>query len=80
MASPAKSATSSVVTAEKAAAVRANDSLAKGKNIYQSLDPLEPAKVAMDIFEVYCREMLMTNFVGRRVFLIKSMRVSRMSH
>ena len=30
----------------------------------------------MDIFELYCQEMLVTDFVGRRAYLINKMRVS----
>lgn len=41
-----------------------------------SLDPLDPRRVSLDIFEVYCHEMLTTAEVGRRAFLIKKMRVS----
>ena len=53
-----------------------NDKLAVGESIYQALDPLDPRKVALDIFEVYCYEMLTTKFIGRRAYLIKTMRVS----
>lgn len=53
-----------------------NDKLAVGESIYQALDPLDPRKVALDIFEVYCYEMLTTKFIGRRAYLIKKMRVS----
>jgi hypothetical protein len=41
-----------------------------------SLDPLDPRTVALDIFEVYCHEMVTTSTVGRRAFLIEKMRVS----
>lgn len=41
-----------------------------------SLDPLDPRKVSLDIFEVYCHEMVMTSSVGRRAYLIEKMRVS----
>ena len=47
-----------------------------GEKIYQSLDPLDPRKIALDIFEVYCHEMLWTKFIGRRAYLIIKMRVS----
>ncbi len=40
-----------------------------------SLDPLDPRKVALDIFEVYCHEMVTTSTVGRKAFLIEKMRV-----
>lgn len=39
-------------------------------------DPLDPRRLSLDIFEVYCHEMLNTGEVGRRAFLIKKMRVS----
>ena len=55
-----------------------NDKLAVGESIYQALDPLDPRKVALDIFEVYCYEMLTTKFIGRRAYLIKKMRVSHL--
>lgn len=42
----------------------------------ESLDPLDPRRVSLDIFELYCYEAIMTNEVGRRVFLIKKLRVS----
>ena len=78
MASPAKSATSAADMAKEGAdAVRATVSLAEGESTFQSLDPLDPRKVALDIFEVYCQEMLTTTFVGRRVFLVTKLRVSR---
>ena len=53
---------------------------APGESVFASLDPLDPRKVSLDIFELYCQEMLTTPFVGRRVFLIKKMRVSRLFH
>ncbi len=40
------------------------------------LDPLDPRKVSLDIFELYCQEMLMASSVGRRAYLIDKMRVS----
>lgn len=52
------------------------DSLAIGQIIYNSLDPLDPRKVSLDMFELYCHEMLMTDFVGRRAYLIKKLTVS----
>jgi len=42
----------------------------------ESLDPLDPRKVSLDLFELYCYEMIMTGDMSRRVFLIKKMRVS----
>ena len=48
----------------------------QGQMIYSSLDPLDPRRVSLDLFELYCYEMIMTQDVGRRVFLIKKMRVS----
>ena len=47
-----------------------------GEKIYLMLDPLDPRKIALDIFEVYCHEMLCTKFIGRRAYLITKMRVS----
>ena len=47
-----------------------------GEGVYRSLDPLDPRRVSMDIFELYCQEMLVTDFVGRRAYLINKMRVS----
>ena len=44
--------------------------------ILASLDPLDPRRVSLDIFEVYCHEMVMTSSVGRRAYLIDKMRVS----
>ena len=44
--------------------------------VMASLDPLDPRKVALDIFEVYCHEMVTTSSVGRRAYLIDRMRVS----
>ena len=43
--------------------------------ILDSLDPLDPRKISFDMFELYCQEMLMTSFVGRRVYLIEKTRV-----
>ena len=48
----------------------------EGEGVYRSLDPLDPRRVSMDIFELYCQEMLVTDFVGRRAYLINKMRVS----
>jgi hypothetical protein len=45
-------------------------------DIYQSLDPLDPRKVSLDIFEMYCHEMVNTPSVGRRAYLINKMKVS----
>ena len=53
------------------------DSLAMGEIIYRSLDPLDPRKVSLDIFELYCHEMLATPHVRRRAYLAEKMRVSR---
>ncbi len=44
--------------------------------VMASLDPLDPRRVALDIFEVYCHEMVTTSSVGRRAYLIDRMRVS----
>ena len=46
------------------------------QDIYQSLDPLDPRKVSLDIFEMYCHEMVNTPSVGRRAYLINKMKVS----
>lgn len=54
-----------------------NTSIEVGELIYNTIDPLDPRKVSFDIFEVYCHEMLTTNYVGRRAYLISQMRVSR---
>ena len=53
-----------------------NNSIEVGELIYNTIDPLDPRKVSFDIFEVYCHEMLTTNYVGRRAYLIGQMRVS----
>lgn len=45
-------------------------------DIYQSLDPLDPRKVSLEIFELYCHEMITAPIVGRRAYLITKMRVS----
>ena len=52
------------------------DSLAVGEMIYQDLDPLDSRKVALNLFEVYCHEMLSTKYIARRAFLLKEMKVS----
>lgn len=52
------------------------DSLELGDEIYRTVDPLDPRKVSMDIFELYSHELLMTPSVGRRAYLVKKMRVS----
>ncbi|KAL7541959.1 hypothetical protein ACHAXR_011387 [Thalassiosira sp. AJA248-18] len=75
MTSPARSAASAAEDEGRGNnGVDATDSVAMGESVYQSLDPLDPRKVSLDIFELYCQEMIMTTFVGRRVFLIKKMR------
>jgi len=53
-----------------------NTSIEVGELIYNTIDPLDPRKVSFDIFEAYCHEMLTTNYVGRRAYLISQMRVS----
>jgi len=45
--------------------------------IYQGLDPLDPRKVSFDLFELYCHELLNTEVVGRRAYLIDKMRVRK---
>ena len=52
------------------------DAVDTGEDIYQSLDPLDPRKVSLDIFEMYCHEMVNTPTIGRRAYLIIQMRVS----
>eukprot|EP00581_Thalassiosira_minuscula_P013882 CAMPEP_0183736140 /NCGR_PEP_ID=MMETSP0737-20130205/48588_1 /TAXON_ID=385413 /ORGANISM="Thalassiosira miniscula, Strain CCMP1093" /LENGTH=559 /DNA_ID=CAMNT_0025970073 /DNA_START=81 /DNA_END=1761 /DNA_ORIENTATION=+ len=61
---------------EDEGAVAANDSPAsKGINHYQPLlDPLDPRKVALDMFELYSKEMITTASVARRAFLINNMK------
>ncbi len=57
----------------------AADTLAMREDIYPSLDdPLDPRKVSLDIFEMYCHEMINTPMVGRRAYLINKMKVSFM--
>jgi hypothetical protein len=49
-------------------------------DIHQKLDdPLDPRKVSLDIFENYCQEMLNSDDIGRRAYLIVKMRVSDLS-
>lgn len=55
------------------------DTLAMREDIYPSLDPLDPRKVSLDIFEMYCHEMINTPTVGRRAYLINKMKVSCIS-
>ena len=58
------------------AARRTTGSLAAGEGVYRSLDPLDPRRVSLDIFEVYCHEMLASECVERRAYLINKTRVS----
>ena len=51
------------------------DAADSGEDIYQSIDPLDPRKVSLDIFEMYCHEMVNTPTIGRRAYLITQMRV-----
>ena len=53
-----------------------NMTTADDNDIYQSLDPLDPRKVSLEIFELYCHEMITAPIVGRRAYLITKMRVS----
>ena len=53
-----------------------NVTTADDNDIYQSLDPLDPRKVSLEIFELYCHEMITAPIVGRRAYLITKMRVS----
>lgn len=53
-----------------------NVTTANDNDIYQSLDPLDPRKVSLEIFELYCHEMITAPIVGRRAYLITKMRVS----
>ena len=45
-------------------------------DIYHRLDPLDARKVSLDIFEMYCHEMIHTPTVGRRAYLIERMKVN----
>ena len=47
-----------------------------GDNHQKLDDPLDPRKVSLDIFENYCQEMLNSDDIGRRAYLIVKMRVS----
>ena len=78
MASPVKSSTIEEEGGEitRTATNMKDNALQVGEKIYLSLDPLDPRKIALDIFEVYCHEMLCTKFIGRRAYLIIKMRVS----
>lgn len=54
----------------------ADEPAAGVSDIHQKLDdPLDPRKVSLDIFENYCQEMLNTDNIGRRAYLIVKMRV-----
>ena len=84
MAPPAKSVSSERAVADEGrsndsdgSAIDQTDSLAVGEFVYQSLDPLDPRKVALNMFELYCHELITTPSVSRRAFLIDEMRVSR---
>jgi hypothetical protein len=61
---------------DEGAASTTAGSLAAGDGVYRSLDPLDPRRVSLDIFEAYCQEMLATKSVARRAYLITKMRVS----
>ena len=56
------------------------DAADPGEDIYQSVDPLDPRKVSLDIFEMYCHEMVNTPTIGRKAYLIIQMRVSFLLH
>lgn len=45
-------------------------------NIYQPLDPLDPRKVSLDIFEMYCHELVHTDSIGRMAYLMDKTKVS----
>ncbi len=45
-------------------------------NIYQLLDPLDPRKVSLDIFEMYCHELVHTDSIGRMAYLMDKTKVS----
>ncbi|KAL7551416.1 hypothetical protein ACHAWF_017653 [Thalassiosira exigua] len=60
--------------AKRADGDRAAHDLATRENNYESLDPLDPRKISLDVFELYCHEMLATDCVARRAFLISKMR------
>lgn len=70
--------TKAVMNKRAAAAAASEKEDASLKIDPESLDPLDPRRVSLDIFEVYCHEMLNSEEVGRRAFLIKKMRVSCM--
>jgi hypothetical protein len=53
-----------------------DEAAAEVSDIQKLDDPLDPRKVALDIFENYCQEMLNTDDIGRRAYLIVKMRVS----
>eukprot|EP00578_Thalassiosira_sp_NH16_P007264 CAMPEP_0181126696 /NCGR_PEP_ID=MMETSP1071-20121207/27779_1 /TAXON_ID=35127 /ORGANISM="Thalassiosira sp., Strain NH16" /LENGTH=582 /DNA_ID=CAMNT_0023212339 /DNA_START=166 /DNA_END=1914 /DNA_ORIENTATION=- len=81
MAPPAKSVSSERAVADEGrsndndgSAIDQTDSLAVGEFVYQSLDPLDPRKVALNMFELYCHELITTPSVSRRAFLIDEMR------
>jgi hypothetical protein len=61
---------------DSGAAITTTGSLAAGGDVYRSLDPLDPRRVSLDIFEAYCHEMLATESVDRRAYLIGKMKVS----
>lgn len=49
---------------------------ADAQDMYHFLDPLDPRKVSLDIFEMYCHEMIITPMISRRAYLINKMKVS----
>lgn len=54
-----------------------DDGDAREDNIYQFLDPLDPRKVSLDIFEMYCHELVHTDSIGRMAYLMDKTKVSR---
>ena len=62
-----------------ASVVRANIPQAREENHRSPLTLLDPQRVGLDLFEMYCHEMLMTNLddVGKRDLLLTSLKASR---
>ncbi len=46
------------------------------EDIYQFLDPLDPRKVSLDIFEMYCHELVHANSIGRMAYIMDKTKVS----
>lgn len=82
MASPERHSESSVDTDSDGGSSTHGDNVnsslgrAAGEQMYQSLDPGDARKVSLDIFEWFCYQMLKTESVSRRAFLVKELSVS----